>query len=567
MREAARTYRLVVAPSSTTQQPPPSRVGAAGDERQLQSGVEEIHAAVEFALSVLRRSLRLNSVVLLLLDSSGQKLEVEEISSSDDTIQPGPFGAGDGLFGAVITQRSPVALVGSKARRNTPYYGIDPGIQAVCATPLLEHGHVRGVLMADRLDAEAFTKDEMEALQASTHFIARAIENERVFVQLERTKMVLGKLYRAVESLAGTTTEAAVIEAGVNAARELAPIDFAAVTLFDKTCLEHEVCAASGEGSEHLLGARFRHNSGLVSMVVANRQALPYRGGYDPQRQVVFTRKLTPPSMPSLLVLPFLVHDRVLGTLVLGSQRRAAFNESVRPTLEVLASHVAVSLDNARMVKRLGELATTDGLTGLFNKRSLIETAGQKLKSALRFRKPLSVLVTDIDHFKKVNDNHGHDVGDVVIKGLADILKRVKRETDIVGRFGGEEFVVVCEETDARGAALLADRIRQELSATKFPHRDGFSQRHGLYRSFDLPSRWKRVGNALQGGGRSGLRLEAQRTQPNHRVVTRSRPGCSRGAGQDGAVSAFTLPHRLTRSPEQVRARRPGTQALASPRA
>jgi len=182
----------------------------------------------------------------------------------------------------------------------------------------------------------------------------------------------------------------------------------------------------------------------------------------------VFTRRLVPPAMPSLLVLPLLVHDRPLGTLVLGSRRARAFGDSVRSTLEVLASHVAVSLANARMLKTLEELATRDGLTGLYNKRALMDIASAKLKSAARFKKPLSLLVCDIDHFKKVNDTYGHDVGDQVIKGFGEVLRRVKRDTDAVARFGGEEFVVVCEETEERGAAQLAERIRTELEATTF---------------------------------------------------------------------------------------------------
>jgi diguanylate cyclase (GGDEF)-like protein len=125
------------------------------------------------------------------------------------------------------------------------------------------------------------------------------------------------------------------------------------------------------------------------------------------------------------------------------------------------------------MVKRLEDLATTDGLTGLLNKRTLVELAKQKIRSAERFDKPLSVLVCDLDHFKKVNDVHGHDVGDLVIKGFGDALRRTKRDTDIVGRFGGEEFVVVCEETDAAGAELLAERVRSEIESTTFHAKDG----------------------------------------------------------------------------------------------
>jgi len=154
--------------------------------------------------------------------------------------------------------------------------------------------------------------------------------------------------------------------------------------------------------------------------------------------------------------------------LVLGSKRRGAFGEAVRATLEVLASHMAVSFEGARMIKRLEELATTDGMTGLLNKRALLDVADQKIAAAKRFSRKLAVLVFDIDHFKKVNDNHGHDVGDIIIKGLGEILRHAKRTTDAVARFGGEEFVVICEETDEGGALLLAERIRTELSKTTF---------------------------------------------------------------------------------------------------
>jgi len=107
-------------------------------------------------------------------------------------------------------------------------------------------------------------------------------------------------------------------------------------------------------------------------------------------------------------------------------------------------------------------------MTGLLNKRAMLDAATAKVAAAARFGRKLSVLVTDIDFFKKVNDTHGHDIGDVVIKGLGEILKRVKRNTDVVARFGGEEFVVLCEQTDEAGALLLGERIREELAKTVF---------------------------------------------------------------------------------------------------
>ncbi len=466
IHESARSYRLLGAPSAAGERshtPPPDDA-----ERLLRSGVDEIHQGVQFALALLRRSLAVRTALLLGLDDGRAQLVIQEIASDEDSILPGPFDARDGIFGASLADGQQLSVSGAKAYLHVPYYAVRPVIGSVCATPLFEHGKVRGLLVVDREAREPFSAAEEESLRRAAHFIVRAIQNERVFVQLERAKVEQGKLYRAANALAAATTEAQVVEASVNGAREFAAFDFAVVTLFDKATSEHEICAVSGEGADRLLGQRFRHNTGLVSMVVANRHALPYRGDYDASRQVVFTRRLTPPSMPSLLVLPLAVHERALGTLVLGSSRRGAFGDSVRPTLEVLASHVAVSLANARMLKRLEELATLDGLTNLFNKRALSELAAHKLKSALRFKKPLSLLICDIDHFKKVNDTHGHDVGDLVIKGFADVLRRVKRDTDAVGRFGGEEFVVLCEETDAEGAAQLAERVRVELEATTF---------------------------------------------------------------------------------------------------
>ncbi len=463
LRDDARSYRLLGAPA-------PTRAGARGsdEERLARSGVEEIHQSVLFALRLLRQAMNLHTAVLLWQNDAGTHLRISELCSDDPNVAEGPFLAGDGIFGAAITQRSAVAIANLKPGYKLPYYAGPCPVRAALALPVFEHGAIRGILVVDRATDEPFTPREHELVEEASRYAVRAIQNERVFVQLERAKVEQGKLYRAAEALNAATTEADVVDAGVKSAREITSVDFAAVTLYDEASKTHEVRAVSGGGAEGVVGQRFKNNAGLVSMALENKHPLPYRGEYDDKRQTVFTRKVAPPAMPSIIVLPMLVHDKPLGTLVLGSRRRGAFNDAARSTLEVLASHVAVSLANARMMRRLEELATMDGLTGLLNKRAMLEVADQKIKAAKRFGRKLSVLVTDIDHFKKVNDTYGHDAGDVIIKGLGEILRRERRVTDAVARFGGEEFVVICEETDARGAMLLAERVREELGKTIF---------------------------------------------------------------------------------------------------
>jgi diguanylate cyclase (GGDEF)-like protein len=463
IKEDARSYRLLGAGEANDRDEVRS-------DRSARASVEEIHQSVHYALDLLRRSLDLHTAVLLWLNDAGSHLRISELSTVSDDVHDAPFAAGDGVLGAVLAQRSRVSLHGLKPSYKVPYYAGPCPVRTLAAVPVLEGETLRGVLAVDRLADEAFTPHDEEIVAQAARFCLRAIQNERVFMQLERAKVEQGKLYRAAQALGAALSEKDVVDAGVRAAREIASFDLAAVTVFDEQTRTHVVVAAKSADAEidDLVGVRFAHNAGLVSMVVQNRCALPYRGEYQAGQKVVLNRRLPWPNHPSLLVLPLLIHDRALGTLILGGRRRHAFSDAVRPTLEVLASHLAVSLSNARMVHKLETMATTDGLTGLLNKRAMLETGEQKIAAAARFARKLALLVVDIDFFKKVNDTHGHDVGDLVIRGLGEVLKRQKRTTDVVARFGGEEFVVLCEQTDEKGAMLLAERIREELAKTTF---------------------------------------------------------------------------------------------------
>jgi diguanylate cyclase (GGDEF)-like protein len=477
LKDDARRYRLLGAGDSEHE-------SAKGDGRLERSSVEEIHQSVHYALDLLRRTLNLHTAVLLWLNDAGTHLRISELSTESDDINDAPFSVGDGILAVALARAEKASFATLTPSYKVPYYAGPCPVRVLSAIPVMDeqtlgesraspctrakmHGCLRGVLAIDRTEDAPFTPHEEELAAQAARWCLRAIQNERVFMQLERAKVEQGKLYRAAKALGAALGEEKVLEEGVRAAREIASFDLAAITLYDEKTKMHEVRSVSGDAAD-LAGARFQHNSGLVSMVVQNRFPLPYRGEYDSAHQIVLTRRFPWPKLPSLLVLPLLMHDRALGTLILGAKRRHAFGDAVRPTLEVLASHLAVSLSNARVVRQLEQMATTDGLTGLLNKRAMLEDAQRRVAAAARFDRNLAVLVTDIDFFKKVNDTHGHDVGDVVIRGLGEILKRQKRATDVVARFGGEEFVVLCEETNEQGAVLLAERIRDELKKTVF---------------------------------------------------------------------------------------------------
>ena len=286
-------------------------------------------------------------------------------------------------------------------------------------------------------------------------------------MQLERAKLEQEILYRVSQEFSTARTQDAVMEVGLKAAKEIAAYDFAAITEYQPEGRRHSVRRASGEQALDFQGLRFRDNTSLTAMVVKNRHYLPYRGEFDSKQQVLFTKKAKLKGMESLLVLPLVVREEPIGTLIVAGKAPGGFGTPVRSTLQALSNHLAVAMANARLVRQLEELATTDGLTGCLNKRAFLDQMEQKLLAAQRFGRKLSVIVTDLDHFKAVNDTYGHAEGDRVLRELGKVLKRVKRETDLVARFGGEEFCVLCEETDTHGAELLAERVREELEGTE----------------------------------------------------------------------------------------------------
>ena len=127
-----------------------------------------------------------------------------------------------------------------------------------------------------------------------------------------------------------------------------------------------------------------------------------------------------------------------------------------------LLSYANVS-DLVHNADRLEELATTDSLTGLFNRRHFLALAAAEWEKFLRYARPVSLLIFDIDRFKTINDAFGHDIGDRAIAMIADVCRKQKRTTDVAARFGGEEFVLLLPETDLTSARAVAERIREAV--------------------------------------------------------------------------------------------------------
>lgn len=251
----------------------------------------------------------------------------------------------------------------------------------------------------------------------------------------------------------------------------LSPADVGAA-LVDAVCEDQGVARAVLLGR---IGERLER--------VAGRGDVPVDGGPDAlddamiQRAVTEHRTLrvprldptldpwldaTLPGAVNLVVVPVFADGSVSALLVVEHGGRPGSRIALRrqSIIERYASHASLALTNARLISRMRGLAQTDGLTGVANRRTFDETLAQELLVSTAQHRPISLVLVDLDHFKRLNDTLGHQAGDKVLKAVATTLARACRPSDLVARYGGEEFVVILPGASGEAAARVAERLR-----------------------------------------------------------------------------------------------------------
>jgi diguanylate cyclase (GGDEF)-like protein len=176
-----------------------------------------------------------------------------------------------------------------------------------------------------------------------------------------------------------------------------------------------------------------------------------------------------PDPAAAAAALPVRSGNRVLGVLaVYGPMSGRPFSDDEVQMLETLVRQAEIAIDNSFLYDEATKQSITDGLTGLWNRRLFDLRTAEELQRAIRFQEPFAVLMVDIDHFKAVNDEHGHQAGDAVLIELARRLTEATREVDVVTRYGGEEFALILPKTGVDGAMRLAEKIKEAMVAEPF---------------------------------------------------------------------------------------------------
>jgi diguanylate cyclase (GGDEF)-like protein/PAS domain S-box-containing protein len=261
-----------------------------------------------------------------------------------------------------------------------------------------------------------------------------------------------------LETLLGRIIDAAILaipvaERGILylVARETGEIRIRATTGYKDPRIQKFALTRS---SDHVTQAVREAKPILIASLPAKPAAAGREG--DPQEQ----------TNPSVIIAPMILENQVFGALSLESSQEAAFTEDDLALLVTFAATATAAIRNTQLYAETQRLAITDALTGVYNRRGFNEIGQRELERAFRYNRPLTLVMLDIDNLKQVNDAYGHPAGDQVLRTLVQRCAKNVRSMDILGRYGGDEFMILLPETDLFTASNVAERIRQVVSGT-----------------------------------------------------------------------------------------------------
>ncbi len=373
---------------------------------------------------------------------------------------------GEGYLGLALRERRAIGMdsLSPTACAALPYAEPPYEVGSLRAVPLLDEGRLVGLLCCDRAEPGAFDADACAALDALGGLVVGELQAAGHLQRLTRSGERSRMLYEASKALSLDLERPELLERFGALLKGLVPCDSWALGMREEEGGALRRIAGEGYRGDAPEALSLDRSAALSATLAQAEGAVLFNAPAGAAAPAAFLEGLDS-SPRNFLLAPLRMGGRLAGVLKLD---RAAepFTEEERDAAYIFASQAAVTLEHARLYALHRKLATTDGLTGLYNHRYFQERLAEELGRALRVGEPLSLALTDIDFFKKFNDTFGHQEGDVVLRKVATLLREgVRRDTDVVARYGGEEFVVIMPGCDIVEARERMDALRADCAA------------------------------------------------------------------------------------------------------
>ncbi|MBI2114858.1 MAG: sensor domain-containing diguanylate cyclase [candidate division NC10 bacterium] len=312
-------------------------------------------------------------------------------------------------------------------------------------------GQAREIRALEKIES---LQDGNRELEAENRTLREKVAELHTFLNLSKTlsaTLNMEELFRLALHLIGRSLH----------------VDAYSLMLLDEAGERLVVKAAFGLPEDGGPGLTLRLGEGISGLVAQTGQAMLVPDASAESR--FLEQECFPQQHGSFICVPLRIKGReVIGVLNAQKPEPHGFSLGDMDLFQAVANQVAAALENAQLYQRTKELSARDDLTGLFNRRHFFENLEKEIQRARRYRRVFSLLMLDLDDFKGYNDSHGHLRGDEALKEVARLLLANSRRADVVGRFGGEEFVVLLPEINKQGAAVVAEKMRAAVEQYAF---------------------------------------------------------------------------------------------------
>ncbi|HEX2981372.1 MAG TPA: diguanylate cyclase [Anaerolineaceae bacterium] len=327
----------------------------------------------------------------------------------------------------------------------------------ILCVPILSRGQSIGALgVVSMGEKPIFLEDDQLFYQELADRTGLAIENARLYASSQQREREMNALFTATSVLIQTVDQPTLLSQILDAVQSAIPSAVGSALYIDEPesgLLEPWVIQEHHDPRIGIVNSRGEQSQ--VANAVRNMEA-----------QIV-AQPVDDTTAPSMMIAPLVMGEHAFGALTIQGNKPGAFHESDLRLLVSFAATAAAVIQNAILHNELQQLAVTDALTNLLNRRGFYNLSEREVERYQRFNHPLTLLMFDIDDFKQVNDTYGHAVGDQVLAKVAEVCQISLRQIDIMGRIGGDEFAVLLPETDLRTAVHIASRMRQHIADLK----------------------------------------------------------------------------------------------------
>jgi diguanylate cyclase (GGDEF)-like protein len=348
--------------------------------------------------------------------------------------------------------------------------------KCMCAVPILLGNKPAGIMVAMSTEREfVFEQRDLDVLMTAAGQVSVAVENARLFAEEQRRSRQLAFLNNISRTAISSDDPVDMLGQIVGEIQKNFSFDHIGIGLLDYGTKEIEIKAEAG-ATAHAMGKRIPLGIGILGRVARTGERALVHNGVEGKMGAILAESR------SVLCIPINYGETLLGALNIESRNDKAFSPQDVLILNTLADLLATALHNAFVFQKLQQQSITDGLTGIKTRRFFWEALSAEWKRASRSGRPFSVVLIDLDKFKEVNDTMGHFEGDLVLARVGRLLEQKSRQSNVVARYGGDEFIILMPETGPEQAEVLAERLRQWITT------DPMLSEHHITGSFGVAS-------------------------------------------------------------------------------